>query len=157
MNSTDILSEILCKHKGYCIKKTIINDFIPNKNGDSFYSIQKRGVDKKVVQIRLSNHGTFLKTWVDREELSDSKTRLFDPAQCINISIVFIDDGNDLTKQCVGQGNCDNCAIPQCVPQTFEGQNELGKPFTVKQYVYKSDSILHRYRWSCESHNGSPL
>ena len=143
MNSIEILDKILIKYKTLCSKFANASNFLSNTKGDSYYSIQKRN-QKNPVQIRLSNHGTFLKTWIDREELSDSKTRLLDPSSCFNISIVFIDDNTNITTQCVGQNNCDNCTITPCQPQTFQGQNELGKPFTVKQYVYKSSSINSR-------------
>ena len=126
MNSNEILSKILIKYKALCGNKYQTDSiFLSNNKGDSFYSIQKRNKEKPV-QIRLSNHGTFIKTWVDREALSDSKTRLLDPSQCINISIVFVEDGENLTQQCIGQ-------------------NELGKPFVVKQYVYKSNTINAKY------------
>jgi hypothetical protein len=145
MNSNEILSKILIKYKAMCGDKyQTASNFLSNNKGDSFYSIQKRNKEKPV-QIRLSNHGTFLKTWVDREALSDSKTRLLDPSQCINISIVFVEDGENLTQQCIGQQTCDNCTITPCLPQTFKGQNELGKPFVVKQYVYKSNTINAKY------------
>lgn len=145
MNSNEILSKILIKYKALCGNKyQTASIFLSNNKGDSFYSIQKRNKEKPV-QIRLSNHGTFLKTWVDREALSDSKTRLLDPSQCINISIVFVEDGENLTQQCIGQQTCDNCTITPCCPQTFKGQNELGKPFVVKQYVYKSNTINAKY------------
>jgi hypothetical protein len=31
------------------------------------------------------------------------------------------------------------------MPQTFEGQNEIGKPFYVQQYVYQSTQISQKY------------
>ena len=34
--------------------------------------------------------------------------------------------------------------MPVCKPQTFEGQNEIGRPFKVYQYVYQSDTIAPR-------------
>lgn len=105
----------------------------------------KRGNDKCPVQIRISNHGTYLRTWVDRTNLENSKERLQDPSHCINISIVFIDEGDDLTNDCEGQTNCDDCEIIPCLPQTFNGQNELGHPFTVCQYVYNSKCIRKKY------------
>ena len=145
MNSNEILSKILIKYKALCGNKyQTASVFLSNNKGDSFYSIQKRNKEKPV-QIRLSNHGTFLKTWVDREVLSDSKTRLLDPSQCINISIVFVEDGENLTQQYIGQQTCDNYTVTPCCPQTFKGQNELGKPFVVKQYVYKSNTINAKY------------
>lgn len=41
--------------------------------------------------------------------------------------------------------DCDGCEIEPCIPQTFEGQNELGRPFVVKQYTYKSKFIRIKY------------
>ena len=143
MNAIDILPEILTKYKVLRNKIPSASNFLPNGKGDSFYSIQKRK-EQKPVQIRISNHGTYLKTWVDREKLSDSKTRLLDPAHCINISIVFLDEGNNLTNDCIGQNNCNDCQITPCTPQTFEGQNEIGRPFTVNQFVYNSKCINNR-------------
>lgn len=119
-------------------------DFIPNKRHDSFYLIQKGNQNQSTVQIRLSNHGTYMKTWTDREELGNSVDRI-DPSHSINISIVFIDDGNDITNDCEGQTNCEDCRIPVCKPQKFDGQNELGRPFKVYQYVYKSKDISQKY------------
>ena len=140
MNSNEILSEIIIRCKSLSGKYKSSSNFLINERGDSFYSIQKRG-EQKPVQLRLSNHGTNLKTWTDRKKLSDSKTRIIDPAHCINISIVFLDEGNNLTNDCIGQVNCDDCQITLCVPTTFEGQNELGRHFEVKQYVYESSLI----------------
>lgn len=82
---------------------------------------------------------------VDRANLENSNERLQDPSHCINISIVFIDDGKDLTNDCEGQTNCDSCQITPCVPQTFDGQNDLGYPFQVQQYTCCSRIIRKRY------------
>lgn len=143
MNSNEILSEIIIGYKSLSGKFQSASNFLPNGKGDSFYLIQKRK-EQKPVQIRISNHGTYLKTWVDRENLSDSKTRLLDPAHCINISIVFLDEDNNLTNDCIGQNNCNDCQIIPCIPQTSEGQNEIGRPFTVNQFVYNSKYINNR-------------
>lgn len=136
MNATSIISIILNRYKDLRQRYPHAASFSANKKGNSFYLIQKRK-DLPAIQIRLSNHGTYLKTWTDREELSNS-TRLEDPSTCINISIVFVDEGKNMP-------NCDNCEITPCVPQTFRGQNELGSPFQVMQYVYDSSKIKSRY------------
>ena len=142
MVSSDIISQILAVFKGRS-QQYNIGTFISNDNGTSFYLSSKRGTTP--VQIRLSNHGTYLKTWVDRTHLEDSKERLLDPSHCINISIVFIDEGQDITKDCPSQQDCEGCLIEPCIPQTFEGQNELGHPFSVKQYCYQSKFIRQKY------------
>lgn len=143
MIASVIISGILQRYKQICAKYPQSPSFVPNTKGDSFYLIRKRAGNRPV-QVRISNHGTYLDTWCDREELGDSVERL-DPALCDNISIVFVDDGNDLTKDCTGMQDCDGCEIEPCIPQTFEGQNELGRPFVVKQYTYKSKFIRIKY------------
>ena len=143
MIATDIISGILQRYKQICAKYPQSPSFIPNTNGDSFYLVRKRDGNRPV-QVRISNHGTYLNKWCDREELGDSVERL-DPALCDNISIAFIDDGNDITKDCKGRQDCEDCNIQPCIPQTFDGQNELGKPFKVIQYTYKSGQISPRY------------
>lgn len=144
MVSTDTLSIILQRYKMLCAKYPQSPSFIPNNKGDSFYLIRKRSGNLLPTQIRLSNHGTYLETWVDREELGESIERL-NPAFCINISIVFVDEGEDLTNDCKGMPNCEGCEIEPCIPQTFEGQDELGRPFKVLQYVYNSRCIRNKY------------
>ena len=144
MVSSEIISLILQQYKSLCAKYPHSPSFIPNKNGDSFYLLRKRSGNLLPTQIRLSNHGTYLNTWVDRDELGESVERI-NPAFCLNISIVFVDEGEDLTKDCKGMSNCDGCEIEPCKPQTFEGQDELGRPFTVTQFVYKSKFIRRRY------------
>ncbi len=142
MVSSDIISQILAVFKGRS-QQYNVGTFISNDNGTSFYLSSKRGATP--VQIRLSNHGTYLKTWIDRTHLEDSKERLLDPSHCINISVVFIDEGQDITKDCPSQQDCEGCLIEPCIPQTFEGQNELGHPFSVKQYCYQSKFIRQKY------------
>ena len=142
MDAGEIISLIL---KGYKERNRNMPSFVGNDSNTSFYISMKRGKDKCPVQIRLSNHGTYLRTWVDRTNLENSNERLQDPSHCINISIVFIDDGKDLTNDCEGQTNCDNCQITPCIPQTFDGQNDLGHPFQVQQYTYCSRTIRKRY------------
>lgn len=142
MSSREIIDLILGKYKTKC---GTLSSFVSNDNLSSFYISQQRSNNLPPVQIRLSNHGTYLRTWVDRVNLNNSKGRLFNPSHCINISIVFLDEDSDLTNDCEGQINCDDCQITPCIPQTFEGQNELGHSFTVYQFVYKSKCIKRRY------------
>ena len=142
MSSREIIDLILGKYKTKC---GTLSSFVSNDNLSSFYISQQRSNNLPPVQIRLSNHGTYLRTWVDRVNLNNSKGRLFNPSHCINISIVFLDEDGDLTNDCEGQINCDDCQITPCIPQTFEGQNELGHSFTVYQFVYKSKCIKRRY------------
>ena len=144
MIANDIISSILNRYKIVCSKYSQSPSFIPNTKGDSFYLIKNRGEGLQPTQIRLSNHGTYLETWCDRNELGDSVERL-NPAFCVNISIVFVDEGEDLTDDCKGMPNCDNCKIEPCKPQTFEGQDQIGRPFTVIQYVYNSKCIRRKY------------
>ena len=144
MIAGDIISEIIKRMKFWGSRfADATTSFIPNTRGNSFYLIQNRG-NNLPVQIRLSNHGTYLETWTDRKELGDSVDRI-DPAHSINISIVFIDNGKSITDDCESQVNCEGCALPVCKPQTFAGQNEIGRPFKVYQYVYQSDTIAPRY------------
>lgn len=144
MIAGDIISEIIKRMKFWGSRFTdATTSFVPNTRGNSFYLIQNRG-NNLPVQIRLSNHGTYLETWTDRKELGDSVDRI-DPAHSINISIVFIDNGKSITDDCESQVNCEGCALPVCKPQTFAGQNEIGRPFKVYQYVYQSDTIAPRY------------
>lgn len=144
MVASDIISQILQRYKMLCAKYPQSPSFIPNTKGDSFYLISNRGEGLQPTQIRLSNHGTYLETWCDRNELGDSVERL-NPALCVNISIVFVDEGGDLTKDCKGMANCEGCEIEPCKPQTFEGQDQIGRPFTVIQYVYSSKCIRRKY------------
>ena len=144
MVAADIISQILQRYKMLCAKYPQSPSFIPNTKGDSFYLISNRGEGLQPTQIRLSNHGTYLETWCDRNELGDSVERL-NPALCVNISIVFVDEGEDLTKDCKGMANCEGCEIEPCKPQTFEGQDQIGRPFTVIQYVYSSKCIRRKY------------
>ena len=144
MVASDIISQILQRYKMLCAKYPQSPSFIPNTKGDSFYLISNRGEGLQPIQIRLSNHGTYLETWCDRNELGDSVERL-NPALCVNISIVFVDEGEDLTKDCKGMANCEGCEIEPCKPQTFEGQDQIGRPFTVIQYVYSSKCIRRKY------------
>ena len=145
MTASDIISEIIKRMKFWGGRfPTATTSFIPNTKGNSYYLIQNRGENNLPVQIRISNHGTYLETWTDRKELGDSVDRI-DPAHSINISIVFVDNGKSITNDCDDQVNCEGCVLPVCKPQTFDGQNEIGRPFKVFQYVYQSDDIASRY------------
>lgn len=145
MIAGDIISEIIKRMKFWGSRfPDATTSFIPNTRGNSFYLIQNRGDNNLPVQIRLSNHGTYLETWTDRKELGDSVDRI-DPTHSIKISIVFVDNGKSITDDCESQVNCEGCALPVCKPQTFAGQNEIGRPFKVYQYVYQSDTIAPRY------------
>lgn len=145
MVASDIISEIIKRMKFWGSSfPDSTTSFIPNTSGNSFYLIQNRGDNNLPVQIRLSNHGTYIETWTDRKELGDSFDRI-DPAHSINISIVFVDNGKSITDDCESQVNCEGCALPVCKPQTFAGQNEIGRPFKVYQYVYQSNTITPRY------------
>lgn len=144
MTATDIISIILQRYKVLCARYSKSPSFISNTKGDSFYLIRKNNKTNHPIQIRLSNHGTYLSNWTDMEELGNSVERL-DPSLCTNISIVFVDDGSGMTKDCKGMTNCDGCNVQPCIPQTFEGQNEKGRPFQVVQYTYSSKQIASRY------------
>lgn len=143
MKSSEIITAVLNRYKFWASKNpNSASSFIPNANATSFYLMKNRGDNH--IQIRLSNHGTYLKTWTDREHLGNSVNR-YDPAHSINISIVFVDDSSDITNDCTGQKNCDGCVLPVCKPQTFDGQDQIGRHFKVYQYVYNSNEILPRY------------
>lgn len=110
----------------------------------SYYTVNmnrlQNGKQLKPVQIRISDHGTFLRTWLDFAFKADSKIRLVDPSRCINYSIVFVDENASLTKDCEGRPNCDNCDIT-CIPTLVRGITQKGKSFEVYQYVYQSSDI----------------
>lgn len=72
MHASDILSQILQRYKVVCSKHTQSPQFIPNTKGDSFYLIREGNNSIKPTQIRISNHGTYIRSWVDRDELGDS-------------------------------------------------------------------------------------
>ena len=86
MIASDIINLILQQYKMLCAKYPQTPSFIPNTKGDSFYLISNRGEGLHPTQIRLSNHGTYLETWCDRNELGDSVERL-NPAFWVNIYI----------------------------------------------------------------------
>ena len=77
--------------------------FEPNKYEDSFYRLYN--TRKGYIQVRVSNHGTELWTWV--------KNAPVDPSECYaNICIALSDDGNhnsntttDMNRGSLGVGN----------------------------------------------------
>lgn len=76
MIAGDIISEIIKRMKFWGSRfPDATTSFIPNTRSNSFYLIQNRGDNNLPVQIRLSNHGTYLETWTDRKELGDSVDR----------------------------------------------------------------------------------
>lgn len=109
------------------------------------YYLLSRNRNRKPIQIRISNHGTFLATWVGMANGKDSKIRLVDPSMSINISIVFIDKDNDLTKVCPGQSDCENCGESICKPSIVKGITSKNRQYTVLQYIYRSDMINNKY------------
>lgn len=72
MVASDIISQILQRYKVLCSKYPQSPQFIPNTKGDSFNIIRKGSNTIKPTQIRISNHGTYIESWVDRNELGDS-------------------------------------------------------------------------------------
>ncbi len=68
MIANDIISSILNRYKNACSNYPQPPSFIPNTKGDSFYLIKNRGEGLQPTQIRLSNHGTYLETWCDRNK-----------------------------------------------------------------------------------------
>lgn len=66
MDAGEIISFIL---KGYKDRNRNMPSFVGNDSNTSFYISTKRGNGQCLVQIRLSNHGTYLRTWVDRANL----------------------------------------------------------------------------------------
>ena len=76
MIAGDIISEIIKRMKFWGSRfPHATTSFIPNTRSNSFYLIQNRGDNNLPVQIRLSNHGTYLETWTGRKELGDSVDR----------------------------------------------------------------------------------
>lgn len=97
------------------------NGFKPNKKEDSFYrtyTIQ----NSRPIQIRISNHGTHLWTWYDKD---------YDPSYAINICVVFSKDGSHSSDTTVDTRIKD------------EQGNIIGerKPFEVKQFVYNCQNL----------------
>lgn len=134
MTSKDILSEL----------RESLNYKPKDDDHHSYYTVNKERFDGnrqlKPVQIRISNHGTYLRTWLDFVNKKDSEIRLLDPSRCINFSIVFIDENANITNDCVGRKNCDDCDI-SCIPTLVKGITQKGRSFEVYQYVYQTQDI----------------
>lgn len=56
--------------------------YLPNKKENSYYKVYKNA--NTIRQIRVSNHGTYLRTWIGKD---------YDPFVSANISIAFTSDG----------------------------------------------------------------
>lgn len=104
------------------------NGFMPNEKDSSYYrTYTTQG--SKPLQIRVSNHGTHLWTWYDKQ---------YDPSYAINISVVYSETGEYESNTLVD------------MEITNEEDSVIGerKPFEVIQYVYncqlldKRDSAL---------------
>lgn len=96
-------------------------DFKPNKREDSYYRIYKTQGNRSQ-QVRISNYGTHLWTWYDRE---------YDPSHAINFCIVFSENGTYDSKVEVDMKKKDK-----------QG-NVVGerKPFELVQYVYNCELL----------------
>lgn len=93
------------------------NGFVSNDYDDSFYRVYK--TSKGAVQVRVSNHGTHLCTWVENTTVN--------PSQCIaNICIVLSEDGKHDSSVQVAENKYRNNNSPDGEPYDFE----------VTQYVY---------------------
>lgn len=101
------------------------NGFKSNNREDSFYRTYKLQ-NSKPIQVRMSNHGTHLWTWIGRD---------YDPSRAINICIVFSENGNHDSNVAVDmdikQKNNQGKTIVVGERQTFE----------VIQYVYDCQTL----------------
>lgn len=101
------------------------NGFQPNRNDSSYYRTYTIE-NSKPIQVRVSNHGTHLWTWIDRN---------YDPSRAINYCIVFSENGD--------------CASNTKVNMNITQQNEQGQKmivgtrnnFEVVQYVYNCQNL----------------
>lgn len=87
------------------------NGFKPNKYDDSYY--RTYNTPKGIIQVRVSNHGTHLWTWVNNAPVN--------PSECYaNICIVLSQDGKHNSST------------------TVKANKFKGEPYTfeVTQYVY---------------------
>lgn len=94
------------------------NSFTPNDYDDSFYRVYN--TPRGTIQVRISNHGTHLWTWV--------KNAPVNPSQCYaNICIVLSENGMHNSSVAVAANKYHN-----------NDNNPVGKPysFEVIQYVY---------------------
>ena len=81
--------------------------FKPNIRDASFYRTYTME-DSKPIQVRVSNHGTWLRTWYDKD---------YDPSCAINICVVFSKNG-------------------ECKSDVYMDMEIKRKSFEVTQYVY---------------------
>lgn len=90
--------------------------FKPNRRDTSYYRTYTM-VDSRSMQARVSNHGTWLWTWYDKD---------YDPSYAINTCVVYSEDGEDKSDVSVDMEIKD------------EEGNVVGerKSFEVTQYVY---------------------
>lgn len=87
------------------------NGFNPNEHESSFYRVYTVQ-NSKPIQVRVSNHGTHLWSWLDKD---------YDPSTSINISIVFTENG--ITTS--------NCYVDKQMKRNFE----------VVQYIYNCSKL----------------
>ena len=102
--------------------------FKPNRNDSSYYRTYTIEGNRPL-QARVSNHGTWLWTWYDKQ---------YDPSYAVNTCVVYSENGED------------NSNIEVDMRIVDKDGNVIGekKPFEVTQYVYncqlldENDSIL---------------
>lgn len=82
-------------------------DFKLNRRDVSYYRIYTMG-DSRHMQVRISNHGTWLETWPSKD---------YDPSCAINTCVVFSENGEDKSDVSVDM-------------------EVKRKPFEATQYVY---------------------
>ena len=105
--------------------------FKPNRYGDSYYRLYD--TNKGCIQVRVSNHGTELWTWV--------KNAPVNPSDCYaNICIVLSDDGNHTSNTTTDMN---------IYKKDESGKNILDydgsiEDFEVIQYVYNLSLISPR-------------
>jgi hypothetical protein len=90
--------------------------FIPNKREDSYYKIYATK-ESGPMQVRISNHGTHLWTWFDKE---------YDPSYAINTYIVYSADGS----------NNSNVNVDMSLKDKHNNVVGQRNSFEVVQYVY---------------------
>ena len=113
-----------------------------NSKENSFYKIYRNS--NVIYQIRISNHGTYLRTWIDKD---------YDPSISTNISIVFTQNGVP-TNDCFidAQTNkpftdCTPCIDQQtrtqipCKSRQVTGISNKKRTFVVKQFIYNCEYL----------------
>lgn len=118
--------------------------YLPNVADISYYKTYKMPQGQHNKQIRVSNHGTYLRTWIDKD---------YDPSFGINISIVFTKNGVP-TNDCFIDNNtqkpftdCNPCVVQQtqdgvvCKPRQVKGINQKKRSFPVTQFVYNCQNL----------------